>query len=740
MINEKLGRINELMNELFEVTSFYSCLLSKWKKLSKKYESKELTYEEFKLEESKLLGGKSIREIRQEQSIYAYTLVKQMIIFLDSLIADVYEDNLKLIIPKPVEAKKPLAKENKLKKAPIEEGKKEAQKEVEAKHPEKVEAKNVGSLKKPTSEEVKPQIKREVVKRRIVEGRIKVEQGVEQSKRVNIKKEEVVPAQIEGMKTHSFFYNLFHRTKLNLALEPVKKVRVGKGEVVFKQEKSVFNLEGKEGRSHVKTAVPEQTISEKHVEQKKIDFSKLTVERRIESPVKPKIRKVPLTQKGGVKVKPVNILPKKVNAKKKFVPEKAFSGVKKTMSVIEEKKEFYKFEKGKNLKREGVKSTRKNELNKSSINENLNAFSVFLKKLHSKPTIRKLRIKNEKLVSNKNVVPVAVELLKAREEKRKILTPALKVEVEEISKVAVPVRKYKSYTTSTISSLSNLMVRGLSTHLLSAYPDFFRNFYKKLRSAEIPLLSNTYINIMLFFMILSSLFSFVISFVIFLVVSSSFLVSLAKSLLVSLIASTLVFLVFYYYPSSLISEKRKNLRKNLPFAINQMAAVASADLPPLTIFKIVAKNEEYGEVSKELARIVNYVEVFGIDFLVAVKSVASLTPDEFFKDLLQGTILTINSGEKLEGYLKQKADEALNMYKLEIEKYNSTVSTLSDIYTAVLIAAPLLMVASMSLMQLIGGSFGGLSVGALMALGTYVAIPALNLLFILVVKMIRSSV
>ncbi len=733
MINRKLERINELMDEFIEVTSFYNRLLSKWKRLSNKYKSKELTYEEFKLEESKLLDSRTIREIRQEQSLYAYTLVKQMLIFLDSLIADVYEDNLKPTVVKPAEVKKTLPEsieEKKSRKVSIGETKKEMQKEIAENLQKRVKAEKVEISKRPIYKEVKESAKEEAVRSNV---------NIKQAKRV-----EVVPAQISGKASHSFFYNLFHKSRFNLALEPVKKASVGKGEVVFKREKGVVeksavNLESKEGKPLVKKAVPEQTISEKHAGQKKIDFSKLTVERKIENPVKPKIRKVPLSQKGGVKVKPINISPKKVNAEKKFVPEKARLELNKEIPVVEEKKEFYKFEKGKNAKQEKIKSGRKNK-SEESIKENLNAFGVFLKKLHSKPTMRKLRINNEKLVSNKNVVPVAVELLKAKEKSNKILTPALKEEVEEISKVAVPVRKYKSYTTSTISSLSNLMVRGLSTHLLSAYPDFFRNFYKKLRSAEIPLLSNTYINIMLFFMILSSLLSFVISFVIFLIVSSSFLVSLAKSLLVSLVASTLVFLVFYYYPSSLISEKKKDLRKNLPFAINQMAAVASADLPPLTIFKIVANKNEYGEVSKELARIVNYVEVFGIDFLVAVKSVASLTPDEFFKDLLQGIILTINSGEKLDGYLKQKADEALNIYKLEIEKYNSTVSTLSDIYTAVLIAAPLLMVASMSLMQLIGGSFGGLSVGALMALGTYVAIPALNVLFIIVVKMIRSSV
>ena len=346
----------------------------------------------------------------------------------------------------------------------------------------------------------------------------------------------------------------------------------------------------------------------------------------------------------------------------------------------------------------------------------------------------------EPVVSDKTVVPTAVELVKENKAKEVRLNTHFKEEVEDISKVVAKERVYRNYTTTTLAAVSNIMVKDISSKLIKAYPTFFKNFYHKLRSAEIPILSNTYINIMMFLIILSFMFSSVVSFVIFVVLSHSLLISIAKAFLVSTISALIVFLAFYYYPVSLMKEKMTNLKKNLPFAIQQMAAISSADLPPLTIFKIVAKGEEYGEVSRELAKIVNYVDLFGVDFLVAVKSTASITPDLFFKDFLEGMVLTINSGEKLQEYFKQKAEEALSMYKLEIQKYNATVSTLSDIYTSILIAAPLLMIATLSMIQMLGGKIGGFGVGTLMALSTYVIIPVLNVLFVLIVRMSQSNV
>ncbi len=723
MIKPKIIQLNSLVDEFIEVNSFYKRYMAKWKALSKRYESGQLSYKEFKFLESKLFLGKSVKEFKQEQTLYAYSLIKRILILLDALITDVYKDKVEVQVH-PLKNK-------------IEQVVKEAEKyEQRNKPPQKVEVQRV----KVAKEEVKsPQKNKNVQETGIPSAeapkhQIEEKQSVKIGKVTASKLKSVEPvlsvsSSVAGKqkklpnKSKSFIEQfvsiLRHKQPKNyVLLEKAPEVSYKlTGEPTFKAETNKRVNTSLSGRSENEKFKVKNPKSQRALP---VKFQKHEIVNKISTGVelgeKPKYAE-------KKKAVPVSLRTKKLYQFEESKPVRV-----KAESKVEEQKQK-EFPKKASTKHEKLSSNTLNYIN-------------LLKKIRSKNSLsNELKQKPSKnLVSDKNFVPVAVELLDAKNKKKEILTPKLKAEVEEISKVSVPKRVYKSYTTTTIASVSNMMVRGLSSKLLELYPDFFRSFYKKLRSAEIPLLSNTYINIMLFFMILTALVSFSTSLVVFLVTSTKFLVALAKSLLISLLSSAGVFAMFYLYPTSLIAEKNKDIRRNLPFAINQMAAIASADLPPLTIFKIVASNNEYGEVSKELAKIVNYVEIFGIDFLVAVKSVASTTPNEFFKDFLQGLVLTVNSGEKLDTYLKQKAKEALGIYEREIEKYNATVSTLSDIYTAILIAAPLLMISSLSLIQMIGGKIAGFGVGFLMAVTTYVVLPVLNLLFIMIVRMIRTSV
>ncbi len=360
----------------------------------------------------------------------------------------------------------------------------------------------------------------------------------------------------------------------------------------------------------------------------------------------------------------------------------------------------------------------------------------FKKTLHN--FISRLK-KSQDIVGDKTEVPLTVETLKVKK-KIGLEHTYLRKEAERIKALVEKERVYKEYSTTTIAAISNLFVRKLTLKLLDLFPDFFKGFYKKLRSASIGVLSNTYVNIMVFFTILSFLFSFLISTIIFFILKNTLLASLFRGFIIGLVTSTLTFLMFYYHPIVITQQKIKDIKRNLPFALTQMAAVASSGIPPLVIFKLVAKKNEYGEVSKELGRIVEYVELFGIDFLIAIKTIASITPSDFFKEFLNGLVSTIESGGELKTYFKQKADEALTVYRLERQKYNATISTLSDIYTALLIAAPLLLLATLSLINMLGGKISGVGINTILFVGTYIIIPLANIIFIIILKITQPNV
>ncbi len=190
------------------------------------------------------------------------------------------------------------------------------------------------------------------------------------------------------------------------------------------------------------------------------------------------------------------------------------------------------------------------------------------------------------------------------------------------------------------------------------------------------------------------------------------------------------FLLAISYPMIRAQSRRRDIETNLPFAITHMSAIASSGVPPSTMFRLLTGFEEYGEISKEAKKIVQNIDVLGLDITSAIREVAKKTPSESFKQFLEGIATTIDTGGDLHAYLKKESEKAMFDYKIRREKFLQTLSTYADFYTAVLIAAPLFLVAILSVMSMIEGKVWGLEIKDIMWLGIFVGIPAVNTLFL----------
>ena len=315
--------------------------------------------------------------------------------------------------------------------------------------------------------------------------------------------------------------------------------------------------------------------------------------------------------------------------------------------------------------------------------------------------------------------------------------------LREAKKIKTRLAKHKVtpiYRPILIGSIANLTVRGFTNYLIGKFPGFFKNLYHSLRLANIQVLSNTYANIMIFFMMIISVISFLVYTIFAILAFQPLLIAIIFGLVVSSICASVTGFAFYFYPNTKITTRSKNIKTNLPFAMNHIAAIASSGVPPVAMFKLIAESMEYGEVCTEMHKIVDYIDLFGYDLVTAVRSVASLTPEEDLREFFEGMINTIESGGDFEKYLMAKSKEAMSSYEIERKKYAETVSTYSDIYTGILIAAPLFFVAALTLVSMLGGQIGGINVSVIIGLGTYLVIPFLNVAFIIFLNISQPEV
>ncbi|MBI2142375.1 type II secretion system F family protein, partial [Candidatus Woesearchaeota archaeon] len=317
-----------------------------------------------------------------------------------------------------------------------------------------------------------------------------------------------------------------------------------------------------------------------------------------------------------------------------------------------------------------------------------------LKEAVKKELLGRFSKKQERVLAEETAIPAHIK--KLREMRAKLYeeerltgfeTTLLAREAKRVKKI-LEAERPEVYKGSSIGMIANVTVKKISLFLVDSFPTFFGYLYNALRAANIRILSNTYVNIMILSTIAMSILTAFSMLVLFFTLNYPLYQIFLRSIIFGLVAGLLCATIFYSYPFIRIKERRRSTTTNLPFAINHMASVATSGVPPSTMFELISGTAEYGEVAVEIKKIVDFINIFGYDLLTAMRSVASTTPSPAFKEFLEGMVSTIETGGDLESYLRQKADEATSTYQLERQRYNESISTYSDIYTGLLIAAP----------------------------------------------------
>ncbi len=268
--------------------------------------------------------------------------------------------------------------------------------------------------------------------------------------------------------------------------------------------------------------------------------------------------------------------------------------------------------------------------------------------------------------------------------------------------------------------------------LIEKYIDSFKPLEPHIRNANMKVLLKTWVGMLFFTTLLSLVVSFISIFVFLtFLIEVEFYIYIFSVVFFPVFVASIVFIILYLYPVQRENSRKKSIENNLPFAITHMAAIASSGIPTEFIFELLTGFEEYGEVTEDSKLIMRNIKTFGMSSVDALKDIAERTPSQNFRDILLGIVSTTESGGNMVEYLKEMADKALFDYRIKREKYLKTLSTYADIYTALLVAAPLMMLSLLATMSIIGGTVMGLTINELMLLITWVMLPVLNTGFII---------
>jgi flagellar protein FlaJ len=262
----------------------------------------------------------------------------------------------------------------------------------------------------------------------------------------------------------------------------------------------------------------------------------------------------------------------------------------------------------------------------------------------------------------------------------------------------------------------------------------FKDLDMNLQRSGLKVNFKAYVTLTVFYAIsLSLAILAVVPCLLFFLLNVPFLPAILFGLGGSLLSIALTTIGFYGYPIYRSDVIKRRLEDELPFTTGYMAILTSAGVSPESIFSSLANLPVPLATSAQAKDVIRDVSLFGSDIISALEEASRRTPSERFREMIEGLISMIHSGGNLAGYLREKSAQYMKLKRIGLKKYADTLSMLAEVYVAVLLTGPLMIVIMLTVMAMLGNSsLGILSPGLLLSLLTYAGIPLGAVTFLII--------
>jgi len=201
---------------------------------------------------------------------------------------------------------------------------------------------------------------------------------------------------------------------------------------------------------------------------------------------------------------------------------------------------------------------------------------------------------------------------------------------------------------------------------------------------------------------------------------------LVVCLMLSFVIAPIALLIFLTQPGSRIKARQKRIDEALPSALGFVSAMAATTVTPLDIFGSLSRQESFGEVTEEAKRIYADMTLFGKDAISAINEAIEKSVSTRWREFLQGTISTINSGGELRMYFTSKAMGAMAESRENLRRTISSISVMAEAYVTVGIAFPIFLII---LLVAMGGTSAAMPTESIVTLVVVAVMPVIQAAF-----------
>jgi len=301
-----------------------------------------------------------------------------------------------------------------------------------------------------------------------------------------------------------------------------------------------------------------------------------------------------------------------------------------------------------------------------------------------------------------------------------------------VTKRKDPQNELEGLENSSISRLQILSYKLLKDHVEFLFPRL-KGLKKNIKQAMMPIPFDIYVTNMVFTSLIVGIIT-AIGVLMFTLIFNIQPATIAIFLpFISGIASgQITFFVLLTLPSIKVKSRSTKLSEELPHFLGYMATLATNGLKLESIFKAISKENTNEEIVKDCQFLTRNIDILGMDLLTAITDLIKRVPKGPYSEILEGEIITVQTGGDLKEFFIATAHVQLEEKKMSLRKSTESLGVMAEMYTILLIVFPLMAIIMLAIMAIMSPDLGGFDLITLMNMLTYIMVPFFGFLLLFI--------
>jgi flagellar protein FlaJ len=150
--------------------------------------------------------------------------------------------------------------------------------------------------------------------------------------------------------------------------------------------------------------------------------------------------------------------------------------------------------------------------------------------------------------------------------------------------------------------------------------------------------------------------------------------------------SILLLFVVIMYPVSIFQSKRLQIDQNIHYYITHLGVLSTSQMSRKDLLLRVSKNDAYEFLAAETSKIYMLMNDWGLSLAQACRFIARRTPSELFADFLDRFAHAIDSGERIEDFLRSEQKVVMNDFDTMYKAALHSIDVIKETFVSMIMA------------------------------------------------------